>query len=267
MVWRAHTTFWKIGLMSKSQNWKWSCIHPCLLWEMRHHLHFQLCQLLSFHPRFLSCQRSVVPPRASKWVKLEGAEQSAWLVQWQHRHLSEGDTSDGELWWGSVSCRTSLSFYWGLCTELFEEPCEGLWVATLSSLGLSAQGWHQQGTSPGPAVVGTRLKLHPEFPGAEGSMLVLEQCFKIHEIAKCAISSHLERQAENVHCAPALSLLWSLNPCTNIPRNTFWAGHASWCSSSVLGHTDAQSQLISGKAAQGTAACLGGCWTAVSAMT
>lgn len=103
-------------------------------------------------------------------------------------------------------------------------------------------------------------------------MLVLEQCFEVHGMIKRASSPHVERQAGNVHCAPALRqcLAVELKPIHRHSLECFWG----WSGILMLlpcagpqGPTDAQSQLTSGEAAPGAASRSGGCWTAASAMT
>lgn len=92
-------------------------------------------------------------------------------------------------------------------------------------------------------------------------MLVSEQRFEIPGMVKRAASSRLERQAGNVHCAPALRqcLLVELKPIHRHSLKCFLSWSCFLLLLLMLGLTDAQSQLISAQPAQGTAACLGGC--------
>lgn len=222
IVWGAHHRVWKIRV--RHIIWRWSCLHPLfsLLRGMSTISTYTPVNCALFTHDFIHDRALWSHPELGEvtrccrcWTDhLAGAVAAQVPLRRTHQWVRE-------LWWRSVSCRTSLLFY-SEVSELFEEPwkdCE--WPphcpAVLTGAVSSSHGWHKQGTSPGPAAVGKWLKPHPEFPafpGAEGCMLGSEQCLEIRGMVKRASSSHPEIQAGNVHCAPALRqcLLVELKP-------------------------------------------------------
>lgn len=269
--------FWKAGLTSRSHYLQRSCLHLLFsrLTEMRHHLHFHLWKLYSLFTHHFFHDRALRSHLSIKWVKSQSAAQvrqvlsrmPGWSSGSTGTSLEETPAGGWAVLGISKLCNTSLVLLWGLCTDTeLSELWEGGHAVLLPSLGLSAHSMAQ----PRASSCGEMAETSPWIPciprcrALKGFLLVLKQCPAI-----CGMVKHArkDRQAACTgHQLSGRALLRSLNPSTGIPWTTFWASCAS-SGSSLCWDTQIQSQLISGTAAQATAACLGGCWTAVSAMT